>query len=77
MPDNIWLYGFDGFNGLKTVGFVVADTDTEAEYKIWQMYYDFGADEYDLDDLLEPYGELVRVQPGTLRRKYLEEGSEQ
>ena len=41
MPDNIWLYGFDGFNGLKTVGFVVADTDTEAEHKIWQMYNDF------------------------------------
>ena len=52
MPDNIWLYGFDGFNGLKTVGFVVADTDTEAEYKIWQMYNNFGADEYDLDDLV-------------------------
>lgn len=33
MPDNIWLYGFDGFNGLKTVGFVVADTDTEANIK--------------------------------------------
>ena len=28
MPDNIWLYGFDGFNGLKTVGFVVANTDS-------------------------------------------------
>lgn len=52
MPDNIWLYGFDGFNGLKTVGFVVADTDTEAEHKIWQMYNDFGTDEYDLDDLV-------------------------
>ena len=52
MPDNIWLYGFDGFNGLKTVGFVVADTDTEAKHKIWQMYNDFGTDEYDLDDLV-------------------------
>lgn len=52
MPDNIWLYGFDGFNGLKTVGFVVADTDTEAEHKVWRMYNDFGTDEYDLDDLV-------------------------
>ena len=52
MPDNIWLYGFDRFDGLKTVGFVVADTDTEAEHKIWQMYNDFGTDEYDLDDLV-------------------------
>ena len=32
MPDNIWLYGFDGFNGLKTVGFVIANTDIEAEH---------------------------------------------
>ena len=52
MLDNIWLYGFDGFNGVKTVGFVVADTDTEAEHKVLQMYNDFGADEYDLDDLI-------------------------
>lgn len=52
MPDNIWLYGFDGFNGLKTVGFVVANTDTEAEHKVWRMYNDFGTDEYDLDDLV-------------------------
>ena len=52
MPDNIWLYGFDGFEGIKVVGFVVADTDTEAEQKVWQMYNDFGADEYDLDDLV-------------------------
>ena len=37
MPDNIWLYGFDGFNGLKTVGFVIANTDTEAEHKVWRM----------------------------------------
>ena len=50
MPDNIWLYGFDGFNGLKTVGFVIANTDTEAEHKVWRMYNDFGTDEYDLDD---------------------------
>lgn len=42
MPDNIWLYGFDGFNGLKTVGFVIANTDTEAEHKVWRMYNDFG-----------------------------------
>lgn len=46
------VYGFDRFDGLKTVGFVVADTDTEAEHKIWQMYNDFGTDEYDLDDLV-------------------------
>ena len=52
MPDNIWLYGFDGFNGLKTVGFVIANTDTGAEHKVWRMYNDFGTDEYDLDDLV-------------------------
>ena len=44
MPDNIWLYGFDGFNGLKTVGFVIANTDTEAEHKVWRMYNEFGTD---------------------------------
>lgn len=52
MPDNIWVYGFDGFYGTKVVGFVIADTDTEAKHKVWQMYNDFGTDEYDLDDLL-------------------------
>lgn len=52
MPDNIWLYGFDGFNGIKTVGFVIADTDTEAEQKVWQMYNDFGTDKYNMDDLI-------------------------
>jgi hypothetical protein len=34
-------------------------------------------DEYDLDDLLEPYGDLVKVAPGTLRNQYLSEGSDQ
>ena len=47
------------------------------QHSINGIYALIGFDEYDLDDLLEPYGELVRVQPGTLRRKYLEEGSEQ
>lgn len=47
------------------------------QHSINGMYALVGFDEYDLDDLLEPYGELVKVAPGTLRKKYLEEGSEQ
>lgn len=30
----------------------MANTDTEAEHKVWRMYNDFGTDEYDLDDLV-------------------------
>ena len=41
------------------------------------IYAMVGFDEYDLDDLLEPYSEYVQVAPGTLRQKFLAEGSEQ
>ena len=34
------------------------------QHSINGIYALIGFDEYDLDDLLEPYGELVRVQPG-------------
>ena len=51
MPENIWLYGFDGFEGIKTVGFVIADIEEDAYNKVRQMYNDFGTDEYILDDL--------------------------
>lgn len=53
MPDNIWLYGFDGFNGLKTVGFVVADTDLDTTYYINDIPDGFQCDlwDYYFDDL--------------------------
>lgn len=50
--NNIWLYGFDGFNGIKVVGFVVANNEDEAYNKIIEMYNDFGTDEFDLNDLV-------------------------
>lgn len=54
MPDNIWLYGFDGFNGLKTVGFVIANTDTEAEHKVvWQPRND--------EDYREDYPDVMEI----------------
>ena len=52
LVNNIWLYGFDGFNGLKTIGFVIANNEDEAYNKIIEMYNDFGTDEFDLDDLV-------------------------
>ncbi len=52
MPENIWLYGFDGFNGIKVVGFVIANNEDEAYSKIIEMYNDFGTDEYNLEDLI-------------------------
>ena len=62
----------------KGKGMLEVKTPKEVrQHSINGIYALIGFDEYDLDDLLEPYGELVRVQPGTLRRKYLEEGSEQ
>lgn len=51
MPENIWLYGFDGFEGTKTVGFVIARSSTEAVDKVWDMYNDFATD-YNLSDLV-------------------------
>ena len=39
-------------SGLNVSAHNIANTDTEAEYKVWQMYNDFGTDEYDLDDLI-------------------------
>lgn len=52
MPENIWLYGFDSPEGIKIIGFVIADCDAEAYDKVWNMYNDFGTDEFDLDDLV-------------------------
>ncbi len=48
-----------------------------AQHSINGIYALIGFDRYDLDDLLEPYGDMVTVAPGTLRKKYLDEGSEQ
>lgn len=55
----------------------VQTRNQSAQHSIDGIYALIGFDRYDLDDLLEPYGDIVTVAPGTLRRKYLEEGSEQ
>ena len=51
MPNNIWLYGFDGFERTVTIGFVIADSATEAMDKVWSMYNDFATD-HKLSDLV-------------------------
>ena len=51
MPENIWFYVFDGFEGTVTIGFVIADSATEAMDKVWNMYNDFATD-YNLSDLV-------------------------
>lgn len=53
MPENIWLYGFASPDReFKSVGIVIAESDNEAERKVFEMYNDFGTDEFDLDDLV-------------------------
>ena len=47
------------------------------QHSIHGIYALISFDEYDLDDLLEPYGELVKSAPGTLRSQFLSEGSDQ
>lgn len=39
-----------------------------------EFYAILAFDEYDADDLLEPYSEIVRKEPGTLRAKFVESG---
>ena len=44
------------------------------EETIEEIYAIVPFDEYDLDDLLEPYGEIVFEKPGTLRNKFCIDG---
>lgn len=55
-----------------------ADTETRdrkgiVEGTVEEQYILVSFDEYDLDDLLAPYGDMVKVEPGTLRMKYVRE----
>jgi hypothetical protein len=38
-----------------------------------EMYCLLPFDKYDVDDILAPYGDAVKKEPGTLRMKYIEE----
>ncbi|MBQ6622965.1 MAG: hypothetical protein IJH75_09020 [Mogibacterium sp.] len=51
----------------------VQDRKGTSRSKVDRLYMLVPFDEFDLDDLLEPYGSLVSVEPGTLRQRYLRE----
>lgn len=56
-----------------------AEVEVIDKKRIWQlgeidrMYCLIPVDGYDMDDLLEPYGDLVERNPGSLRRKFVNE----
>ena len=53
MPDNIWLYGFDGFNGLKMYNEFGTDEYYLDDLVVWQPRND--------EDYREDYPDVMEI----------------